>query len=201
MDPKKPEGMLFDPENTNRLTKLAKLIAGQQGMDEEKALKLIRRHIYKIVLELEQFGEADAFGIGRLKKDPEGGYVLHHYPEETRKMWDQIQLQQEYGGELGNIGDRPLDEINIEAAFDFPVEAFIGKLAEHTGASFEELKQTFYEQLEQAYNELIENGIGYLPDFGYIRNTGDELSSVEFNLNDEVAGIFKKDEPGEPDDG
>lgn len=200
MDTKKPEGTLFETETTNRMAELARLIAEHQDLTEEEAFKRIRQHFYKIILELQQNGEADVLGIGKLKKEPGRGYRLHRYPEEVRKKREQLRLQQQFGGIYGNFGERALDKFNIQAEFSFPLESFISRLSVYTNTPVDELKQKFQEQLEKAYAELMEKGIGYLPDFGYIRCTGDELNNVEFGINEKVAAAFRKHQSEESDD-
>lgn len=191
MDTKRPKGLLFDPEVEQKLRKIARLIAIQNDSDEDEAFRLIRRDMHRIFTELELHGESEMLDIGVLKRGKDGRIRLHEYPEEFVKMKRWLQLQQQYGNELGDVGGPPVREFNVQMCADSVIKKGIEQLAEHRGVPAEELKQLFWEQMEQAYEEFMDEGIGCLPDFGYICFVDDGMKDLEFYFNEEASKILE----------
>lgn len=192
MDTKRPKGFLFEPEIEQRLKEMARLIAEHNDIEEDEVFRLLRRDMHRIFVELELYGESEMLEVGLLKRGKDGRIKLHKYPEQIIKRKRRLRLQQQYGGTVGDVGGPPVREFNVQMSADSAIEKCIEQMAEYKGVPADELKQLFWEQMEQAYDELMEEGVGCLPDFGYIRFAGEGLRELEFDLNEEVATLLEE---------
>src|SRR5699024_10070388 len=159
MDTKRPKGLLFEPEIEQKLRKMARLIAEHEDAEEDEIFRLLRRDAHRMFVELELYGESEMLGVGLLKRGKGGRIRLHEYPEEIVKRKRRLRLQQQYGGTAGDVGGPPVREFNVQMSVDSVIEKCIEQLAEYKGVPADELKQLFWEQMGQAYDEFMEEGI------------------------------------------
>lgn len=189
---KKPGGPSLKPLREQFVTKLAaKIAAGLENYSEEDVARFLRSYWFKLEMELDRYGETDLLGIGKLKVEeglPDGKFRWHPYSPEERRMQKLLGLQQQYGGQQGNIG-QPFASPNMTITVDtdgWQIDTILELLSEHRGIPVSDLRKQMNEQLDAAVRELVETGeVGVLPDFGTVRFRG-SLKKVVFDISEEV---------------
>lgn len=125
MDKEKPFKNAFDGIDESGVWKIAEILAEREDKDVEEVHRILLRQRFKMLVELMEYGKADVLGIGYFKRvydDPNRKFKFFRYSEEESKRRQQLMLQEELGGQAGNIGNLPSKEFNVKIDFDFPIK-------------------------------------------------------------------------------